>query len=220
MGCRLVEAAIKLVTVLLLAYLLGAFPTGYLTVLAFTGKDVRKLGSGRTGGTNVLRSAGLAAAALTVLGDLLKGGAAVLLAHLLVGTPLAVAVASLAAILGHNYSIFLGFEGGAGTMTSIGIALFMSPAVGAAVIVLGLAMLLLWRYASLASITIAVTMPIFFGAASLWFGMPALYCAGTAVITLIVINELRPNICRLLAGTERKVALKLGRVASTAKKSA
>jgi len=220
MGCGPVNPVIKLLVALPLAYLLGAFPTGYLVVRAFTGQDVRRLGSGRTGGTNVLRSAGAAAAVLTVLGDLLKGVAAVVVAHALAQTPLAVAMASVAAILGHNYSVFLGFEGGAGTMTSIGIALFMSPVVGAAVIVLGVAMLILRRYASLASITVALAMPALFGAGSLWFGLPALYCAGTAIITLVVIYELRPNICRLLMGTERKVALHLKRTASAAQKGA
>jgi len=211
MGCEPVDSVIKFLAALLLAYLLGAFPTGYLIVRAFTGQDVRRMGSGRTGGTNVLRCAGLVPAVLTVAGDLLKGLAAVLVAHALAQTPLAVALASVAAILGHNYSIFLRFDGGAGTMTSIGVALFMSPAVGAAVIVLGLAMLVLRRYASLASITVAVAMPALFGAGSLLFGMPALYCAGTAAIMLVVIYELRPNICRLLKGTERKIALHLTR---------
>lgn len=201
------DSVTRFIATLLVAYLFGSFPTGYLVVRAFTGQDVRQLGSGRTGGTNVLRTAGWVAAVLTVLGDLLKGVAAVLVAHALGQTPLAVAAASVAAILGHNYSIFLRFRGGAGTMTSIGIALFMSPVVGAAVIVLGVAMLLLRRYASLASITVAVAMPALFGAGTLWFGMPVLYCLGTAAITLVVIYQLRPNICRLLAGTERKVAL-------------
>ncbi len=201
------DSVTRFIATLLVAYLLGAFPTGYLVVRAFTGQDVRQTGSGRTGGTNVLRTAGWLAAVLTVLGDLLKGVAAVLVAHALGQTPLAVAAASVAAILGHNYSIFLRFRGGAGTMTSIGIALFMSPVVGAAVIVLGVAMLILRRYASLASITVAVAMPALFGAGTLWFGMPVLYCLGTAAITLVVIYQLRPNICRLLAGTERKVAL-------------
>jgi len=215
-----VEAIIRHVAVLLLAYLLGSFPTGYVVVHAFRGRDVRRLGSGRTGGTNVLRSAGPIAAVLTVLGDTLKGGVAVLLANAVAGTPLAVAVAGVAAILGHNYSVFLGFRGGAGTMTSIGVALFISPLVGAAVIALGVAMLLLRRYASLASLAVAVAMPVFCAAGALWFHMPALYALSTAVIALVVINELRPNIMRLLAGTERKIALHLRRTPSAANKSA
>ncbi len=211
---------VRLIAVLLLAYLCGAFPTGYLAVRAFTGKDVRQVGSGRTGGTNVLRSAGPVAAVLTVVVDFLKGGVAVLLAHAIAGTPLAVSAAAIAAILGHNYSVFLGFEGGAGTMTSIGIAIFVSPLAGIAAALVGLAMLFLRRYASLASISVAVAMPVAFGVGALWFHMPALYPPAMGVIALIVINELRPNIVRLLAGTERKVLLSLHRTPTAANKSA
>lgn len=214
------DTVVRLIAVLLLAYLCGAFPTGYLAVRAFTGKDVRQVGSGRTGGTNVLRSAGPVAAVLTVVVDFLKGGVAVLLAHAIAGTPLAVSAAAIAAILGHNYSVFLGFEGGAGTMTSIGIAIFVSPLAGIAAALVGLAMLFLRRYASLASISVAVAMPVAFGVGALWFHMPALYPPAMGVIALIVINELRPNIVRLLAGTERKVLLSLHRTPTAANKSA
>ncbi len=212
--------AIRLGAVLLVSYLLGAFPTGYLLVRAFAGADVRSMGSGRTGGTNVLRSAGPIAAALTVVGDALKGGAAVLVAHAIAGTPLAAGVAGVAAILGHNYSLFLGFDGGAGTMTNIGVALFLWPPAGGGAIVVGLAMLLLRRYASLASIAVAVAMPLLFGAGALWLHTPALYALSAGISALIVVNELRPNIVRLLAGTERKVSLPSGRATSTANKSA
>jgi glycerol-3-phosphate acyltransferase PlsY len=210
----------RVIVVVLLAYLLGAFPTGYLIVRAFAGKDVRRLGSGRTGGTNVLRSAGPVAAALTVVGDALKGGVAVLLAHAIAGTPLAAALAGVAAVVGHNYSVFLSFDGGAGTMTNIGVALFLSPLVGGAAIVVGLAMLLLRRYASLASIVVAIALPLLFGAGALWFGVPAAYGLASTVSALIVINELRPNIVRLLAGTERKVPLQFGRTTPNTNKGA
>lgn len=213
------ETAIRLGAVVLVGYLLGAFPTGYLLVHALARKDVRSVGSGRTGGTNVLRAAGPIPAALTVVGDALKGGAAVLVAHAVVGTPLAAGAAGAAAIIGHNYSIFLGFEGGAGTMTNIGVALFLWPPAGGGVIVLGLAMLFLRRYASLASITVALAMPLLFGAGALWFHTPAIYVLSTATSALIIINELRPNIVRLLSGTERKVSLPFGRAASPANKS-
>jgi glycerol-3-phosphate acyltransferase PlsY len=200
-----VETLLRHVLVFPLAYLLGAFPTGYLLVRAFTGIDVRRVGSGRTGGTNVLRSAGPVPAILTVLIDGLKGGAAVLLARALGGTPLALALAGVAAILGHDYSVFLGWDGGAGTITMIGVALFIHPLVAAAAIVLGAAVLAVWRYASLASISVALVIPVFYGAAAIWGGRPAIYVLYAAIIAAICINELRPNIARLIAGTERKV---------------
>lgn len=201
----LVETLLRHALVLPLGYLLGAFPTGYLLVRAFTGVDVRRVGSGRTGGTNVLRSAGPLPALLTILGDGLKGGLAVLLARALCGTPLALSLAGLAAILGHNYSIFLGWDGGAGTITMIGVALFIQPLVGASAIIVGLATLALSRYASLASIVVNLAILVLYAAGALWGDMPAVYALYAAAVAAICINELRPNIARLLAGTERKV---------------
>ncbi len=199
------EAVIRHVIVFLLAYLLGAFPTGYLIVHAFTGVDVRRMGSGRTGGTNVLRSAGPLPAGLTVLGDGLKGILAVLLARAIGGTPLAQAIAGVAAILGHNYSVFLGWDGGAGTITNIGVALAINPLVGAAAIVAGVAVLALSRFASLASIVVAVALPVLFAAGAHWGGLPAVYALYAGVTGVISLVELRSNIARLLTGNERKV---------------
>ena len=210
MGYRSVEAVVRHVLVFPLAYLLGAFPTGYLLGRALAGVDVRRLGSGRTGGSNVLRSAGTVPAALTVLGDGLKGGLAVLLARLMGGTPLALAIAGVAVILGHNYSVFLGWDGGAGTATAIGAALFINPLVGAAAIVVGVATTALSRYASLASIAVAVALPILYAVGAVWGKMPAIYCLYAVLTGLIIIVELRQNIGRLLAGTERKIGQPIG----------
>ncbi len=199
------EALIRHVVVLPLAYLLGAFPTGYLLTRAFTGTDVRRMGSGRTGGTNVLRSAGPVAGLLTVVGDGLKGGVAVLLARAIGGTPLAQAIAAVAAILGHNYSVFLGWDGGAGTATTIGAALFIHPLVGIGATVVGAATLALSRYASLGSIAVAVALVVLYGLGAIWGGMPAVYCLYAVVTGSISAFELRPNIVRLLEGKERKL---------------
>jgi acyl phosphate:glycerol-3-phosphate acyltransferase len=202
-----VNLVIRHIVVTLLAYLCGALPVGYTLVYWFKGIDIRKQGSGRTGGTNVLRTAGTLPAILTVLADAGKGALAILIARLLGGTPAAVALAGVAVILGHNHSIFLGWEGGAGTMTMIGVALAISPAVGAAVIVMGIAILAISRYASLASVTIALVLPVLYGAGAIWGGLPAIYVAYAVVSGLISIFELLPNIGRLLAGTERKIGV-------------
>ncbi len=202
-----VENLVRLVLVSVLAYLVGAFPTGYLLVRLFTGRDVRRIGSGRTGGTNVLRTAGALPAAVTVVVDALKGGSAILLARAIGGTPLAISLAAVAAIVGHNYSVFLGWDGGAGTMTMIGVALFVHPPAGVAAIVLGVAILAVWRYASLASISIALVLPIIYGTGALWGDLPGAYVVYSAIVGAISIFELRPNIARLLAGTERKVSI-------------
>ncbi len=201
------ENVLRHAIVVPLAYLLGAFPTGFLAVRAFRGTDVRRVGSGRTGSTNVLRSAGALPALLTVLGDAFKGGLAILLARAIGGTPLALALAGVATILGHNYSVFLSFDGGAGTITTIGVALFVYPPVGLAAIVVGIATIVLTRYASLASIVVAISLPAFYWMAAHWGGKPIVFCLYAAITGLISIFELRPNILRLLAGTERKVAL-------------
>jgi len=105
-------------------------------------------------------------------------------------------------------------------MTSIGVAVFLSPLVGGVTIALGLAMLLLRRYASLASITVAVVMPLLFAAGALWFHLPPAYALATLAISLAVVFQLRPNILRLLAGTERKVAFPCKRATSAANKCA
>ena len=111
-----------------MAYLIGSFPTGYLLTRYLTGVDVRTVGSGRTGGTNVYRAAGRNAALLTAFIDTLKGFLAVILARFIWGGipdvgALTMALAAIFAIIGHNHSIFLGFQGGAGSMTAVGVLL-------------------------------------------------------------------------------------------------
>ena len=109
------------IVALLVSYLMGSIPVGILVVRWARGIDVRRVGSGRTGGTNVLRAAGWKAAVFTGLGDASKATLAVLVARWLHGPSLLLALAGAAAVVGHNYSLFLGFRGGAGTGASIGV---------------------------------------------------------------------------------------------------
>jgi len=196
------------VTVVVIAYLLGSIPVGLLAVRATTGTDVREVGSGRTGGTNVLRVAGPWAALLTALGDGAKGLLAVWLARTLVRAPVVEALAGLSAVIGHNYSIFISFKGGAGTATTIGGAIGLWPWNGAILIGTGAAVITATRHASLGSISTALLLPIFF-ALRAWLGdAPWAYLIhglGTAALTLWA---LRPNIRRLLEGRERRVTLR------------
>lgn len=190
------------------SYLLGSIPVGLLLVRVTTGKDVREIGSGRIGGTNVLRAAGFVIALLSVLGDLGKGLLAVWLARAFVGIPAVEALAGLLAVVGHNYSIFIGFKGGAGTMTTIGGAIGLWPWNGAILIVAGIAVVAVTRYASAGSITLALLLPTIF-ALRAWLGdAPWSYLIhglGTGALTLWA---LRPNIRRLLEGRERRVTLR------------
>jgi glycerol-3-phosphate acyltransferase PlsY len=193
------------IVVLVCAYLAGSIPVGLWLVRMTTGKDVRQVGSGRIGGTNVLRAAGPWVALASVIGDVIKGILPVLLARAVVGIPAVEALAGLLAVLGHNYSIFIGFKGGAGTMTTIGSAFALWPWMAIIVAIVGLPMLIIIRYASLASVSVALLIPTAY-ALRAWLGDGPwgylIHGLGTAALTLW---SLRPNIQRLLAGNERRV---------------
>jgi len=187
-----------------IGYLLGSFPSGYV-VGRLKGIDVRQWGSGRIGGTNVLRSVGPWAAILAVLSDVAKGVVAVFVARALVGSPSAEVLAGLAAILGHDFSIFLRFSGGRGVATTMGAlgALYLpAPLILG---LLGLSVIAVSRYASLGSLTMATLMPFAMLYLVLFADKPAWYLVyGLAAGILIVVLH-RGNIQRLLAGTERKI---------------
>ncbi|HJX38525.1 MAG TPA: glycerol-3-phosphate 1-O-acyltransferase PlsY [Anaerolineae bacterium] len=191
--------------VALLGYLLGSIPFGYIIGRA-RGVDITQYGSGRTGGTNVLRTAGKKAAALSIGLDVLKGAVAVLLGRWLLGTELAVALAGFAAVVGHNYSIFIGFRGGAGTGTSMGAYFFMAPwpslIVGLSSVFIGFGLL---RYASVTSLLIVFLMSPALLIGVLYFHQPVEHLAFALAVGSLVLWSHRPNIKRLLQGTERRI---------------
>jgi glycerol-3-phosphate acyltransferase PlsY len=196
----------------LLGYLLGAVPFGLIIGRLTRGIDLREYGSHRTGATNALRTLGLPAAAAVFLLDVAKGAAAVLLARLLFADdPLvdwAAAIAGFAAIVGHNWSVFIGFTGGRGVATSAGGLLAMSPwtVLIMAPIVIGI----MWRtrYVSLGSIAGGLLAPVV--TAILWLvdlaTVPAI--AYALASGLLVTTAHADNIARLRAGTERKIGQK------------
>ncbi|MEA2652089.1 MAG: acyl phosphate:glycerol-3-phosphate acyltransferase [Chloroflexota bacterium] len=202
----------SLVLAAVLGYLLGAIPFGLIIGRLTKGIDLREYGSHRTGATNALRTLGTPAAAAVFVLDLAKGVAAVLLARTLFGgDPMvewAAAAAGVAAIVGHNWSVFIGFTGGRGVATSAGALGAMSP--WAIVIVAPIVLLTIWRsrYVSLGSVTGALGAPIItaalatIGAAS----VPAI--AYTLASGLLVTMAHADNIGRLRAGTERKIGQK------------
>lgn len=186
-------------------YLLGSVPIGALTVRLLKGAEIRQIGSGRTGATNVYRAAGPWGAAITTLGDVLKGLVAVWLARALTGSVWVEAVAGITAVCGHNWSVFLGFKGGAGTLTSLGVVAAMNPYAAAALIVPAIAVLVITRTASKASITIALAMgPVLavFAALRITPWGYVLFGFGCAFLT---IYALMPNIKRILSGEERRL---------------
>lgn len=179
------------------AYLLGSIPTGLLLAKAF-GVDIRTKGSGNIGATNVYRTVGKKLGILTLAGDCLKGLVPVLVAKGM-GLPAGmVAAVGLAAFLGHVYTVFLGFKGGKGVATALGVFLGVSPLSILLALAVFIPVLYKWRFVSLASITAAGVVPI---AVALIERRPE-PTAMALVIASIVIWRHRENIARLRAGTE------------------
>jgi len=143
----------------ILGYFFGAIPIGYLVGQA-RGIDIRLYGSGRTGGTNVLRTLGARAALITVLGDITKGIAAVVAASILFQAETPKVVAGVFAIIGHSKSVFIGWRGGAGVATGSGAMLALYPPVFLLLLPVGIGLVLVTRVASVASITVACLGPI------------------------------------------------------------
>jgi glycerol-3-phosphate acyltransferase PlsY len=191
-------------TAIFAAYLCGSIPTGYLIAKLY-GVDVTKSGSGRIGGTNVLRTTGSGAAGLTVFGDVMKGLIPVFVLSI-IASPLVTALAAPATVFGHNHSIFLKFRsGGVGAGTAIGSFGGINIWVGALAAMLAIVALVISRYASILSTTVALAslmLLIIFAALGI---IPYIYILSGLLNTIIIINALRPNYARILAGTEPKV---------------
>ncbi|ANA39475.1 MULTISPECIES: glycerol-3-phosphate 1-O-acyltransferase PlsY [Geobacter] len=181
------------------AYLVGSIPTGLLLARAF-GVDIRVTGSGNIGATNVYRTLGRTVGIATLLGDCLKGLVPVLVAGKLGLADPWVAAVGLAAFLGHVYTVFLGFKGGKGVATALGVFLGVSPLSVLGALALFIGIVASTRYISLGSITAAAAMPFLVAAVErrpLLVGM-------TLIIAAIVIVKHRENIRRLREGTESR----------------
>jgi glycerol-3-phosphate acyltransferase PlsY len=190
-----------LILALVVGYLLGSIPFGLVITRSAGLGDVRNIGSGNIGATNVLRTGNKGLAAATLLLDALKGTAAVLVASRFAGEfgPWA----GLGAFLGHLFPVWLGFKGGKGVATYLGVLIGLAWQVALIFALVWLAVAFLFRYSSLAALTAAVVVPV----ALYFLGKPEI--AGLfAVMSLIVIMKHRANISRLLAGTEGKIGAK------------
>lgn len=195
----------------MLAYLIGSIPFGYLIVKWTRNEDVRVAGSGATGATNVMRTAGRSAGILTLILDALKGTAAVYAARWIIGTdgtPWVVAVAAVAAIAGHIFPVWLGFRAGKGVATGLGVFLAIAPlAVGCAAL-LFLVVVAVTRYVSLGSMLATISMPPW--AALLYRTDPDLIRIIFALLcsAILIVGKHHQNIQRLLKGTENKLGHK------------
>ncbi len=221
----------KFIAVVIIGYLLGSIPFGVLIGRRVAKVDVRNYGSGKIGTTNVLRVAGKKAAALVIILDIAKGVLAVMLARQVFGEYLLIpgsslwwrisapAAAALAAMAGHNWSVFLKFQGGRGVATFFGGLIALCPVAalfGGEVIIMGAG---LTRFVSLGSIagavgTYTVLMPL-----TILNGFPIEYLSYTLIGTIAIIIMHRDNIGRLLAGKERKIGEKAEKINSPPSKS-
>jgi glycerol-3-phosphate acyltransferase PlsY len=196
--------------IVIVSYLLGSIPSGYLLIRLFRHQDIRSVGSGNIGATNVLRSGGKRLGAATFLIDVLKGSAAVGLGALIASLldPSASlrdmeALAALFAVLGHTFPVWLRFKGGKGVATAFGVFLVAAPWAALAAIAVFAVVLRLSRYVSLASILGAACFPLF-----AWITVsgdrPFFFIDVQFAVALIIIVKHHQNIRRLLAGTESR----------------
>ncbi|MBM4422475.1 MAG: glycerol-3-phosphate acyltransferase [Chloroflexi bacterium] len=201
------------------AYFLGSIPFGVIIVRVMSGKDVREVGSGRTGGTNAMRAAGISAGLLTALLDILKGTFAVVLARTLTGGGhWAEVIAGAMSVVGHNYSLFLAervtdetgrtrlkFGGGAGGAPSVGAASGLWGWSWLIIVPVGALILFGVGYASVATLSAGLIATVIFAVRAIYFGGPWEYVAYGIIIFVLQVWALRPNIQRLMNGTERLI---------------
>ncbi len=208
----------NLLLVLVLSYFVGSIPFGLIVVKIASGKDIRNIESGRTGGTNAMRAAGFLAGLFTGLLDIFKGVSTMWIVNWLTpGYPLIQVAAAALAIIGHNYSVFLiekgtkgkiVLRGGAGGATAYGGAIALWPPIWAIILPVGLLAFLLIGYASMTTISIAVTALVVFAIRAALGLSSWVYVLYGVAATLIVLWALRPNLERLRNGTERPVGLR------------
>jgi len=189
------------IILVVVGYLMGSIPFGYLIVRRKSGADIRETGSGGTGATNVSRRAGKAAGVLTLLLDAAKGCVAVLIARAVVGNDWVIAAAAIAALVGHIFPVWLGFRGGKGVATGVGIFLVLAPIALLCAGVVFVAIVVFTRFVSLGSLTAAVLIPVL-----VWLQSDSqpLLVAAIAGAALIVFAH-RGNIQRLASGTESRI---------------
>ncbi len=190
----------KAIIIIIIAYLLGSIPFGYLICKFWKGIDVRDVGSGNIGATNVKRAAGLPAAILTFLGDFLKAVLAVSLAKAYCGE-IAVCLAAMAVLLGHSFPLFLGFKGGKIISSGLGVIVTLSPLCAVGVILVWGVVTFISRYISLGSVVAAASLPIFM----IIDKQPLAYIVLSLLIALLAVYRHKDNIRRIQNGMESKI---------------
>ncbi len=187
----------------IVAYIIGSIPTGYIVVKAFKGEDIRQIGSGSTGATNVKRVMGKKWFFIVLLLDALKGATPVILAKVMAPDEFGITavISAIFAILGHSKSIFLGFTGGKSVASGVGTILALHPFAGAIIAVIWAIITYFSKYVSLGSVTALFLSPFV-----MWFfKAPIAYIIYCAIGAIYIIYLHRENIKRLIKGEESKV---------------
>lgn len=184
-----------------LGHLCGSIPSGLWIVQALHGIDIRNYGSKNIGTTNVFRTVGPKTAVMVLIADALKGIVAVWLVSTYFHNPVLDVVTALGALLGHNYSVFLGFKGGKGVATALGLLVFLMPKAAPCSFGVWLVLVLATRYVSLGSIVAAIVTPFL----AWYMEYPLAYVIFSAIAAFFVVLRHKENIQRLLSGTESKI---------------
>lgn len=192
------------VAALILAYLLGSLPFGYILSHVLQKTDIRRHGSGNIGATNVLRVMGWKAALPVFILDFAKGIAAVMIARLVSGEPAVYLSAGFLAMVGHSFPVFLKFKGGKAVATTAGVLSVLSGWVTISLLALFLVLVLVTRYVSLGSVIASMTLPVLFW----FFGFDLTHIIFGLAAAVLITARHHQNISRLLGGTESKVGQK------------
>jgi glycerol-3-phosphate acyltransferase PlsY len=194
----------RIVIAIIAGYLLGSIPFALLLTRT-RGVDLRAVGSRNVGAANVLRTTGVRRAVVVLLLDAAKGAAAVLVARLLTDNLIVVMTAGLAAIAGHVYPAWIGFRGGKGVAASAGVFVMLAPLATAIAALVFVATIFVTRFISAGSIAGALAL----AAATLVGNAPGPVVVGAIVAALLVMHRHRDNVSRLIAGTERRIGMRL-----------
>lgn len=201
----MINTIFQLSITIILAYIIGSIPTGYLIVKSKTGEDIRTIGSGSTGATNVKRVLGKKWFFIVLLLDALKGATPVILAKLFVtvfaSIGLAPVLAAVAVIIGHSKSCFLSFKGGKSVASGVGTILALNPLVGAIIAIIWATITYTTKYVSVGSIIALLISPFLM----FFFHTPIAYIGYCALGAIYIVYLHRENIKRLIAGNENKV---------------
>lgn len=195
----------KIIIFLIIAFFLGAIPFGYLITYLFSKEDIRKIGSGNIGATNVSRKLGLTGGFITFLLDSFKGYLAVWILMMITFYPYLIGLSGLLAVLGHMFTPFLSFKGGKGIATSFGVFLKIAPIPALISLIIFIIVLILFKYVSLSSLISSALFP----PVSYFFNINEWFLIYSVCICILIIVKHKENIKRLIEGKELKFGRKI-----------